>query len=150
MKTESGPLRSNVHFSSASDEWATPQDLFAELDARWHFTLDPCCTHENAKCRAHFTRVENGLTQDWSKERVFMNPPYGREIGAWMRKAHAASLRGALVVCLVPARTDTSWWQEFAAKGEVEFIRGRLKFGGHTNSAPFPSALVVFKPKMTA
>ena len=73
-----------------------------------------------------------------------MNPPYGREIGAWMKKAYESSLQGAMVVCLVPARTDTKWWHDYAIKGEIEFIRGRLKFGKSKNSAPFPSAVVVF------
>lgn len=74
-----------------------------------------------------------------------MNPPYGRTIKQWMQKAYESSLKGATVVCLVPARTDTAWWHDFAMKGEIEFIRGRLKFGGHKNSAPFPSAVVVFR-----
>ena len=73
-----------------------------------------------------------------------MNPPYGREIGKWMRKAYESSLYGATVVCLVPARTDTAWWHDYAMKGEVEFVRGRLKFGGSKASAPFPSAIVTF------
>ena len=134
-----------VHFSSATNEWATPQDFFDRCNAEWRFTLDPCSTHENAKCRQHFTPAEDGLAQSWAGERVWMNPPYGREIGKWMRKAHEESRRGALVVCLVPARTDTAWWHDYAAKGEIRFIRGRLKFGGVANSAPFPSALVIFR-----
>lgn len=73
-----------------------------------------------------------------------MNPPYGRTIGAWMRKAYEESLKGAVVVCLVPARTDTAWWHDYAAKGKVRFLRGRLKFEGAKANAPFPSALVVF------
>lgn len=136
----------SVHFSSASDEWATPQAFYDAQHAIHAFTLDPCCTHENAKCAKHYTQAEDGLKQDWSKDRVWMNPPYGRVIGIWMRKAYEESLRGAFVVCLVPARTDTSWWHDYAAKGSVTFIRGRLKFGGHKNSAPFPSAVVIFQP----
>jgi hypothetical protein len=73
-----------------------------------------------------------------------MNPPYGRDIGNWMKKAYESSLLGAVVVCLVPARTDTKWWHDFAMKGEITFIKGRLKFGNSKNSAPFPSAVVVF------
>ena len=137
---------SSVHFSSATQEWATPQDYFDRCHVEWNFTLDPCCTHQNAKCSRHFTVAEDGLAQDWSTDRVWMNPPYGREIGRWMRKAHEESRRGALVVCLVPARTDTAWWHDYAAHGEVRFLRGRLKFGGAKNSAPFPSALVIFRP----
>lgn len=135
-----------VHFSSATPEWYTPLDFFQVLDAEFNFTLDPCCTHENAKCARHFTQADNGLAQDWGTETVFMNPPYGREIKDWMRKAYEASLAGAVVVCLVPARTDTAWWHDYAIKGENRFLRGRLKFGGATTSAPFPSAVVVFRP----
>jgi len=137
----------NVHFSSATNEWSTPQDFYDKQHAIHNFTLDPCCTHENAKCANHYTQAEDGLKQDWSQDRVWMNPPYGREIGIWMRKAYEESLRGALVVCLVPARTDTAWWHDYAAKSDVTFIRGRLKFGDGKNSAPFPSALVVLKPQ---
>jgi len=138
---------STLMFSSASNEWATPQDLFDALHAEFRFTLDPCSTHENAKCKNHFTIEENGLAQDWGKNRVFMNPPYGRQIGVWMQKAHESCLSGALVVCLVPSRTDTIWWHSFAAQYEVRFIRGRIKFNGHKNCAPFPSAGVIMNPK---
>lgn len=138
----------SIHFSSKSSEWETPQGFYDAMHLIHNFTLDPCCTHENAKCEKHYTVNENGLAQDWSGDRVWMNPPYGREIGAWMCKAYEESLHGALVVCLVPARTDTSWWHQYAMNGEITFIRGRLKFGGCTNSAPFPSAVVIFKPKI--
>lgn len=135
----------SVHFSSVSDEWATPQDVFDALDREFGpFTLDPCATPENAKCERYFTAKENGLNQPWGGV-VFCNPPYGREIGEWVKKAHAASCRGATVVCLLPARTDTAWWHDYAAKGEVRFIRGRLRFGGHAKDAPFPSAVVIFR-----
>lgn len=137
----------SVHFSSASDEWPTPQDFFDKCNAEFGpLDLDVCATAENAKCPRYFTKADDGLAQVWSG-RVWMNPPYGREIGAWMAKAWRSSQAGALVVCLVPARTDTAWWHDYAAKGAVRFIRGRLKFGGHKNSAPFPSALVVFSPQ---
>lgn len=147
--TTTSDSAANVHFSSASNEWSTPQDFFAATHAIYNFTLDVACTHENAKCAKHYTQTEDGLKQDWSKDRCWMNPPYGREIGLWMRKAYEESLRGALVVCLVPARTDTAWWHNYAAKGEVRFIRGRLKFGGSRNPAPFPSALVTFNLSAT-
>ena len=136
---------SSVHFSSASCLWATPQDLFDRLDAQYGFETDVCATPENAKCPQYYTAADDGLRQPW-RGVCWMNPPYGREIGAWMRKAYESSIGGATVVCLVPARTDTSWWHDYAAKGEIEFLRGRLKFGGHRNSAPFPSAIVVFRP----
>ena len=134
----------SVHFSSASAEWETPGDLFNELDRIFGgFTLDPCATPQNAKCARFFTRADDGLAQDWTGK-VFMNPPYGREIGKWVQKAWTESLSGALVVCLLPARVDTRWWHEYAKKGHVYFLRGRLKFGSSVNSAPFPSVLVTF------
>ena len=134
-----------VHFSSASDDWATPQDFFDKMSSVWGpFDLDVCASPGNAKCRRFFTKEDNGLSKDWLG-RCWMNPPYGRAIGAWMKKAYEESLRGAqVVVCLVPARTDTAWWHDYAAKGQVTFIRVRMKFGEHQNSAPFPSAVVVF------
>ena len=135
-----------VHFSSETCEWSTPQWLFDALDREFGFALDPCATAENAKCSKFFTAAENGLEQSWDYQVVFMNPPYGRVIGAWMRKAWESSLRGATVVCLVPARTDTEWWHSFAMRGEVRLLRGRLKFGESKSCAPFPSAIVVFRP----
>jgi len=133
----------SVHFSSASDDWATPQDLFDELNAIHKFTLDVCASPENAKCNAYFTKAANALEQEWYGV-CWMNPPYGREIGLWMKKAYETSFNNSKVVCLVPARTDTAWWHDYAMKGKVTFLRGRLKFGNHKNSAPFPSAIVVF------
>jgi phage N-6-adenine-methyltransferase len=139
----------SVHFSSATDLWATPQEFFDRCDADFAFTLDVCATPENAKCARFFTAADDGLAQDWSGT-CWMNPPYGREIGRWMRKAYESSLSGATVVCLVPARTDTRWWHDYAMRGEIEFIRGRLKFGNAKTNAPFPSALVVFRPQAMA
>lgn len=136
----------NAAFSSATDEWATPLAFFRSLDAEFHFTLDPCSTVENAKCARHFTREDDGLAQPWEGI-VFMNPPYGEVIGDWMQKAWQESQRGATVVCLVPARTDTAWWHDYAMRGEVRFLRGRLRFGNADSSAPFPSALVIFRPE---
>ena len=133
----------NVHFSSKTDMWETPQYLFDQLDSEFHFTLDVCATAENAKCKMFFTAEQNGLSQEWSGV-CWMNPPYGREISKWMMKAYRSSGM-AIIVCLVPARTDTKWWHEIAMHGEIRFIRGRLKFGGCKNSAPFPSAIVIFR-----
>ena len=134
----------NVHFSSATDLWSTPKNFFDKQDKIYNFTLDVCATNENAKCKKFFTKDDDGLSKDWHGI-CWMNPPYGREIKKWMEKAYKESLKGAVVVCLVPARTDTVWWHEYAMKGNIEFIKGRLKFGDSKNSAPFPSALVVFK-----
>ena len=136
-----------VHFSSQTPKWPTPQWLFDVLDKEFGFTVDPCSTHGNAKCAKHFTREDDGLTQSWSEEVVFMNPPYGTEIAKWMAKAHHSAMHeGATVVCLVPARTDTAWWHKYAMKHEVRLLRGRLKFGDSHNSAPFPSAVIVMRP----
>lgn len=136
----------NVHFSSATNEWATPQDFFDKLNKQFGFTLDPCATKENAKCKKFYTEADDGLAQDWSKDRVFCNPPYGRGLKHWVQKAYEESKKGALVVMLIPARTDTSYWHEYIVGGgaDIRFLRGRLKFGDGANSAPFPSALVMW------
>ena len=134
---------SNVHFSSKTDLWATPQEFFDKYNALYGFNLDVCANQDNAKCSNFFSIEDNGLEQEW-RGSCWMNPPYGREIIHWMRKAYESSLCGATVVCLVPARTDTKWWHEYAMKGDIEFIKGRLKFGGCKNPAPFPSMVVIF------
>lgn len=132
-------------FSSDSDEWATPPELFAGLDAEFHFDLDPCATADNAKCTRFYTVADDGLAQPWHGT-VFVNPPYSHA-GHWMAKAWQESRAGAIVVCLVASRTDTAWWHDYAMLAhEVRFIRGRLRFVGAKNSAPFPSAIVVFRP----
>lgn len=142
--------RGGAAYSSASVEWATPWDLFHVLDAEFGFTLDACAQSWNAKCERYFSPSDNGLVQDWGKEIVFCNPPYGRGVtGAWVAKGWEASQRGATVVLLIPARTDTSWWHEGVVRGEVRFLRGRVQFerrDGVANSAPFPSAVVIFRP----
>jgi phage N-6-adenine-methyltransferase len=136
----------SVHFFSKSNEWSTPPEFFKTLNREFQFSLDVCATRRNAKCDYFFTRRQDGLSRHWTGT-CWMNPPYGREIGHWMKKAYESAKNGVTVVCLVPARTDTSWWHNYAIKGEVRFIRGRLKFGGCKNSAPFPSAVVIFRSK---
>lgn len=135
--------------TSNSYEWSTPQALFDALNQEFGpFDLDVCASANNAKCPAYFTREQDGLAQEW-RGRVWMNPPYGREIRAWLAKAYRSAQAGALVVCLLPARVDTGWWHDFAARGDVRFLRGRLHFAGPSTSghnAPFPSAVVVFRP----
>lgn len=134
-------------FSSSTDDWATPQNFFDQLDAEFHFTLDPCATDENAKCPKYYTHRENGLLQNWGGDRVFCNPPYGREIYAWVKKCYEESRKPATtVVALIPARTDTRYFHEFiyGKAAEIRFVRGRLKFGTASNPAPFPSMVVVF------
>ena len=135
-------------YSSISNEWETPKNLYEELNKEFHFTLDPCATKENAKCKKYYTLKDNGLILSWNGETVFMNPPYGREIGKWIEKAYNESKEGVTVVCLIPARTDTSYWHDFIlGKAEMRFLRGRLKFrnGDNCGYAPFPSAIVIFK-----
>jgi phage N-6-adenine-methyltransferase len=139
-------MAKNVHFLSETDLHATPIDFFNAQNEKHIFELDVCAIAENAKCERFFTPEMDGLKQDWTGV-CWMNPPYGRTIKSWMKKAYESSLKGAKVVCLVPSRTDTSWWHDYAMKGEIEFIRGRLKFGDAKNSAPFPSAIVIFEQK---
>jgi phage N-6-adenine-methyltransferase len=136
-----------VHFSSDKQTWETPQAFFDMLNTEFHFSLDVCATEETAKCNAYFTKEDDGLSMEWSGV-CWMNPPYGRDIGVWLKKAYESTIsNNATVVCLIPARTDTAWWHHYVMKAnEIRFIRGRLKFGDAENSAPFPSAIIVFRP----
>jgi phage N-6-adenine-methyltransferase len=149
----------DVHFSSKSNEWHTPDWLFKQLDAEFHFDLDAASTHENAKCARHYTAEDDALKQDWSSQgghTVWLNPPYGRLIGKFVKKAYEESLKGLTVVLLIPARPDTKWWHAYCAKGHVRFIKGRLKFVNPSlpsyredgdfkmSPAPFPSAIIIF------
>lgn len=136
-------------FSSKTDLWSTPQDLFDELDNEFHFTLDVCADEHNHKCGNYYTKEQDGLSQAWIGT-VWCNPPYGRGIGQWVRRALFASVAGNTVVMLLPARTDTKWFHDYIYKRdnvEIRFIKGRLKFGGSKNSAPFPSMIVIFKKR---
>ena len=133
----------DILFSSDSMEWETPQWLFDELNEEFHFDLDPCSTHENAKCRDHYTKEEDGLIQDWTGRRVFCNPPYGHEIGKWVKKAYESK---CLTVMLIPARTDTRWFHQYIyIYAEIRFIKGRLRFSNAKYNAPFPSMVVIFR-----
>ena len=139
--------------SSNTDMWETPQDFFDELNREFKFDTDVCATKENAKCPIYFTSEEDGLRQEW-KGVCWMNPPYGRQIGKWVKKAYESALGGATVVCLVPARTDTKWFQDYCLKvlrgNGIRFIKGRLYFidaNSLTGRAPFPSAVVIFSPE---
>jgi phage N-6-adenine-methyltransferase len=134
-------------FSSKTGEWATPQEFFDKLNWRFGpFDLDPCATPHNTKCANFYTEAEDGLTKDWSGHTAFVNPPYGRGIDRWIEKGYNTAKDGkSKVVMLIPARTDTKYWHSFVMKAsEVYFLKGRLKFGNSVNSAPFPSAIVVF------
>ena len=131
-------------FTSNTDLWATPQDFYDRLNQEFRFDLDVCALPENAKCKKYYTPDTDGLKQEWTGT-AWCNPPYGRQIGKWVKKAHDS---GCTVVMLLPARTDTAWFHDYIyGKAEVRFIKGRLKFGGSKNSAPFPSMVVVYRRK---
>jgi len=133
-----------VMFSSKTNEWSTPQAFYDKLNDEFHFTLDPCATFFNAKCRKWYGIHDDGLSKSWENQIVFCNPPYGRAIKKWVKKAYEES-KHAKVVMLMPARTDTSYFHDYIYhKAEIRFVRGRLKFGDSKNPAPFPSMVVIF------
>ena len=141
-------MNTDLMFSSKDDSWETPPSLFNILDMEFNFTLDPCCTKQTAKCKKFFTKEEDGLIQDWSKDIVFVNPPYGREIGKWVEKSYNETKKGAKVVMLIPSRTDTKWFHDFIYnKAEIRFLKGRIRFlqnKKELNAAPFPAMLIIF------
>jgi phage N-6-adenine-methyltransferase len=170
-------------FSSETDLWATPQDFYDRLHSEFDFELDPCCNAENHKCWKYFTAEVDGLAQAWAPHTTFMNPPYRKPehickpnckkktcakrgyhndayipgTGDWIKKAYEEAQKGATVVALIPARTDTEFWHDYVMKAaEIRLVKGRLSFGDGTDSAPFPSAVVVFRkhdgdvPKISA
>ena len=140
-------INMSVHYTSNSNEWTTPQEFYNRLDSEFNFDLDPCSDGYNAKCERFFTKEDDGLIQDWSNSTVFMNPPYGRAIKDWIRKAYEESKKGSTVVALIPSRTDTQYWHNYVMKAEeIRLVKGRIKFGEGRNSAPFPSAVVIFNP----
>ena len=135
-----------VMFSSNSDEWSTPQDVFDSLDHEFQFTLDPCASESNHKCNRFFTKEDDGLLMDWGGERVFCNPPYSK-IADWVRKSYEETRKpGTIIVLLIPSRTDTRYFHDYIYnRSEIRFIKGRLRFGEAKNSAPFPSMVVIFR-----
>jgi phage N-6-adenine-methyltransferase len=141
--------RNNGRYNGNGREWATPPEVFDPLDAEFDFTLDPCATAQNATTERYFTEQTDGLSQDWGRERVFMNPPYGREIYAWTRKARESAAAGALVVGLLPASTDLAWWHEDVVghATELRWLRGRVRFltdGPYRASGFFASVIVIW------
>lgn len=142
--------KNNGRYNGNGRHWETPPEIFGPLDAEFGFTLDPCATALTAKCLRYFTEAENGLVQSWAGERVFMNPPYGREIYAWTRKARMEAEAGALVVGLLPASTDLAWWHDdVVGRAEVRYIRGRVRFltgGPYRASGFFASVVVIWRP----
>lgn len=143
-------MNTSLMFSSDKMDWTTPIELFKELDKEFHFTLDPCSTHENALCEKHYTIDEDGLKQDWGGETVYCNPPYGREVKHWVKKCYEESLKDNTTIVLpIFARTDTKYFHDYIyKKAELRFIKGRLKFGNCKNSAPFPSILAIFRKEV--
>ena len=142
-------MNNDLMFSSKTDLWATPQDFFDALDKEFRFETDVCALPENAKCARYFTPDQNGLAQEWTGV-CWCNPPYGRKIGDWVKKAAESAKAGAVVVMLLPARTDTRGFHDYIyGKAEIRFVKGRLKFGDATESAPFPNMVVVFRKEDT-
>jgi len=146
-----------IHTSCKSAEWETPPEFFAKYAERFNFDIDVCATDENAVLPEYWTKDDDALSKTWHPKTCWMNPPYGREIAKFVKKAWEESQKGATVVCLVPARPDTAWWHDYAMKGDIEFIRGRLKFVNRTfpswradgnfkkSPACFPSAVIIFQ-----
>lgn len=128
-------------------DWETPPDVFDRYHREFGFTLDAAASAHNAKCPRYFTAEQDGVAQDWGRDVVWVNPPFGREIPQFIRKAYESSLAGATVVLLVPARTDTAWWHDYVEPyAERRFLRGRVKFVGAQWNAPFPCVIVIFRP----
>lgn len=123
-------------FSSQNDNWKTPKMFYQVLDAEFNFDCDPCPIKRDPEW--------DGLSEEWG-QRCYVNPPYS-EINKWIQKAYFEYIKGKTVVLLIPSRTDTKWWHEYVMKAdEIRFIKGRLRFEGAKNSAPFPSCIVIFK-----
>lgn len=142
--------KNNGRYNGNGRDWATPPEVFDQLHAEFNFTLDPCATPATAKCAKFYTEADDGLSKSWAGERVFMNPPYGREVYAWTRKAHLEAKAGALVVGLLPASCDLQWWHDdVAGKADVRYIRGRVRFitdGPYRASGFFASVVTVWMP----
>lgn len=136
---------SAVHYSSQRMDWATPRGIFADLHAEFGFTIDVCALAASACLPRFWTPSDDALLRSWEGERAFMNPPYGREIRRWVEKARTEAGH-ALVVGLLPCRTDTAWWHDNVMPArEIRFLRGRLSFeGANGKDAPFPSCVVVW------
>ena len=143
-------MKTETLFSHATDEWATPEKLYQELDEEFHFTLDPCATDENHKCDLYFTREQNGLNYSWGGYRVFCNPPYS-DIATWVKKAYEEGHKeNTIVVLLLYSRTDTKYFHDYIIhRSEIRILKGRVKFGGAEYNAPFPSMIVIFRGPKT-
>jgi len=152
----------DIHFSSKSNYWQTPPELFNKLNEEFNFEIDAAAGLNNRLCSNYFSEENSALNKNWIDygKSFWLNPPYGRALGKFIKKAYEESFKGVTVVLLVPARPDTKAWHNYCAKGEVRFIKGRLKFVNPTfpsykengdfklSPAPFPSAIVIFRPDM--
>lgn len=138
------PEVNQVWFNRSKVDYETPDEIFDPLDAEFHFTLDVAATTENTKCRKFFTVDQDGLIQDWQGV-CWMNPPFGREMKKWVKKAFEEWKKGTTVVCLLPSRTNTAWWHDWVMKGEIRFIRGEVKFKGQKNGLWMPMAIIIFR-----
>lgn len=140
-------MKQNLSLITDNYNWDTPNDLYEKLNAEFHFTLDPCSTEKNHKTELWFSKEQDGLQQNWGGQRVFCNPPYGRQVGKWVKKAYEESLKPeTIVVMLVFAKTDTKWFHDYIQyRAEVRFVKGRLKFGDGKGAAPYPSMIVIFR-----
>lgn len=141
-------MMTDVILSSKKQDWSTPQDFYDRLNDEFHFTLDPCADENNHKCAKWYSKEQNGLEQDWSGERVFCNPPYGRNVRSWVKKSfdEVNSNGCEISVMLLNARTDTVWFHDFVyPHAEIRFVKGRLCFGDQGGRAPFPSMIVIFR-----
>lgn len=134
-------------FDTGKQDWETPDDLFADLNKEFGFTLDVCATKENAKCVNFYTKEDNGLLKQWNGV-CWMNPPFGSQ-GTWIKKAYYENIvHNVTVVCLLPSRTNTNWWHDYCMKGEIRFIRGRPKFKGASHGLPQPLSIVIFRSRI--
>lgn len=151
-----GFYKTDTFKTSLDDTWTTPRDFYEILNKEFRFTLDAAALQSSTLCKDNWYGPDHpeqlrrdALSRDWKSEAgggaVWLNPPYGRDIKAFMAKADSEAKKGLTIVCLVPARTDTTWWHNSCIHHEVRFIKGRLKFGESKNSAPFPSAVVVMR-----
>lgn len=139
-------MKADACFMSNRQDWETPQWLFDQLNEEFGFTVDVCASEQNHKCDRFYTEEDDGLSKDWTGERVWCNPPYGKsKIPAWAKKCAESNCEVA--VMLVPARTDTAWFHEIVIStgAEIRFLRGRLKFVGAQYNAPFPAMVVIFR-----
>ena len=142
-------VKNDYLHSSNNMNWETPDWLFDALDKEFEFTVDVCADEKNKKCKRFYSEDNSCLDKNWEDERCFMNPPYGRNLPKFMEKAYNESKKGATVVCVVPVRPESKWWQNYAMKAEIRYFRQRLKFtltGKRSDVAPFATAIIVFKP----